>query len=122
MRTNSRLRPGSVSSPLPSGVVKTRSSLSTRVNVLPPLDTSSDRSPLLRPNQFRYPSTLSSASTAATESSKSMIVVIADSSTTSLMPALSVEPMGESGSISTSICRPWLISSTDHWGLPSLPV
>ncbi|SKW51576.1 Uncharacterised protein [Mycobacteroides abscessus subsp. abscessus] len=51
-----------------------------------------------------------------------MIVVIADSSTTSLMPALSVEPMGESGSISTSICRPWLISSTDHCGLPSLPV
>ncbi len=87
---------------VPSGAVYSRLPLSTRVKVLPPLVTSSDRSPLLRPSQFRYPTTLSSASTAATESSKSMIVVIADSTTTSLMPAGSVEPMGEDGSISMS--------------------
>ena len=51
-----------------------------------------------------------------------MIVVIADSSTTSLMPAASVEPTGESGSMRISMCRPWFFSSTDHWGEPSSPV
>ena len=121
LRTNSRLRPGRVSSP-PSGLVKVRSWLRTRVKLVSPLLTSSDRSPLFSPSQLRYPSTLSSASTAATESSKSWIVVIADSSTTSLMPALSVEPTGDSGSIRISMCRPLLTSSTDQSGEPSSPV
>ncbi len=51
-----------------------------------------------------------------------MIVVIADSSTTSLMPAGSVLPTGDCGSIRISMCRPWLTSSTDQLGAPSSPV
>ncbi len=51
-----------------------------------------------------------------------MIVVMADSSTTSLIPALSVEPTGDSGSTMISMCRPWLTSSTDQAGEPSVPV
>ena len=41
-----------------------------------------------------------------------MIVVIADSSTTSATPALSVDPTGVDGSMTISMCRPWLTSRT----------
>ncbi|CNI30989.1 Uncharacterised protein [Mycobacterium tuberculosis] len=51
-----------------------------------------------------------------------MIVVTADSRTTSLMPARSVLPIGDSGSIRISMCKPWLTSNTDQLGEPSSPV
>ena len=49
------------------------------------------RSPVISPSQLRYASALSALSTAAIESSKSMIDVSADSSTTSATPAVSVD-------------------------------
>ena len=70
LRTNSRLRPGRLSV-LPSGAVKQRSGFSRRVSVSPPFLKVSVRSPFIRPSQLRYTTTLSSASTAATESSQS---------------------------------------------------
>src|SRR3989344_4041962 len=58
------------------------------------------------------PSTLSSASTAATESSRSRMVERAASSTRSLTPAASLWPMGVDRSIWISRCRPLCCSST----------
>ncbi|MCY1556987.1 hypothetical protein D9M68_937920 [compost metagenome] len=55
---------------------------------------------------------MSSASTAATESSQSMMVVSAASISTSFTPAASVLPMLCSRSIWISKCRPLFFSST----------
>ena len=60
----------------------------------------------MRPSQFRYTLTFSAVFTAATESSQSWIVVIADSSTMSLMPAGSSFPMRCFRSMCNSTCRP----------------
>ncbi|KAG1373164.1 hypothetical protein G6F60_015574 [Rhizopus arrhizus] len=54
--------------------------------------------------------TLSSASTAATESSQSMMVVSAASTNTSLTPAASVLPMALARSIWISKCSPLFLS------------
>ncbi|MNY17328.1 hypothetical protein D3C86_1506400 [compost metagenome] len=51
---------------------------------------------------------MSSASTAATESSQSIMVVSADSRMTSEMPALSLLPISVVGSMTISVCRPFL--------------
>ena len=57
--------------------------VTVRVTVSPPLGKLASSSPVIRPSQERYPPTLSGPSTVATESSRSTIVVTADSSTTS---------------------------------------
>ena len=105
LRISIRLRPGSTSAP-PSGAVNWRSAESLRSSDLPPLLKVADRLPSISPSQLRYTSTLSSASTAATLSSQSMIVLMADSSTTSATPAGSPEPIGCDRSITTSMCKP----------------
>ena len=61
----------------------------------------------MRPSQVRYATALSSPSTVATESSRSTIVVTADSSTTSATPAWCWPPTRDSGLIFSSTCRPW---------------
>ena len=104
LRINSSERPGKISAP-PSGVVYSRSGFCLRVRVLPPFSKVSCKSPFIKPNQLRYTSTFSSASTAAIESSQSWMAVIADSSNTSLMLAGSSLPTGWLPSIWISACR-----------------
>ena len=58
-----------------------------------PLSTFSSKSPLFSPSQFLYARALSDASTAATESSQSMMVLKADSRMISLTLALSEAPI-----------------------------
>jgi len=94
----------------PSGVVYSRSAFRRRVNVLPPFDTSSTSVPCISPSQLRYNCTLSSASTAATESSQSMIVLTAASSTTSFTFATSARPIGVEPSIWISRWSPLCFS------------
>ena len=74
---------------------------------LPPLLNVSSSVPFIRPSQLRYTATLSSASTAATESSQSWIVVSAASTMTSLSPARCRLPMALLGSITRMTWRPW---------------
>ncbi|MNP49352.1 hypothetical protein D3C76_1435320 [compost metagenome] len=52
LRTNSRERPCRVSAE-PSALVYSRSGFMVRVKVVPPLETSSARSPFIRPSQLR---------------------------------------------------------------------
>ena len=81
-----------------------------RVVCLPFFSKLSVRSPFIKPNQLRYTSTFSSASTAATESSQSWMVVTAASIKTSLMPAGSSLPTWLDGSIWISACKPLFFS------------
>ena len=76
------------------------------------VDRRRSESPFIRPSQLRYAPTLSAPSTVATESSKSTIVVTADSSTTSVMPAASAAPTGWARSITISMPSPWCSSSS----------
>jgi hypothetical protein len=89
-----------------------RSGLGRRSKPCSPFATHAVSSPRISLSQLLYAAILSAASTAATESSKSMIVVTADSITTSLMPATTSLPMGLSRSISRITPSPWLVSST----------
>ena len=89
-----------------SGLVYSRSGLSLRVKVLPFLVTSSVKVPVIKPNQLRYTKVLSSPSTAATESSQSIIEVKAASIIISLMPAGSWLPIGVVLSMIISKCKP----------------
>ncbi|HIG36951.1 MAG TPA: DUF4040 domain-containing protein [Oceanospirillaceae bacterium] len=91
-RTNNKLRPCRLKS-LPWGSWYWRSALSVRVMVLPFLLSSMAKSPFMSPSQLRYTITLSSASTAVTESSQSIIVDTAASIMMSLTPARSVVPI-----------------------------
>ena len=59
---------------------------------LPFLNIEHSKEPAFKPNQFLYDKSLSTASTAATESSQSSIVVTADSIIISSTPALSDRP------------------------------
>ena len=81
------------------------SGVNFRVTVSVPFAKLVSRVPFIRPSQLLYAKTLSSASTVATESSQSIIVLTADSTITSAMFAGSAEPISCSGSITISICR-----------------
>ena len=105
----------------PSCDVSCRSSAIRRVKVEPSFVTSSVRVERWRPSQFRYASALSSASTHATESSQSMMTVMADSSRTSAMPAESVAPTECSRSMTMCTCR-LLWATTMPEGASAMPV
>ena len=111
LRTKSSARPCSLTG-LPSAPVYSRSAFRRRVIGLPPFSKVSSSVPFIRPSQLRYTTTLSSASTAATESSQSMMVDSAASISRSFTPAASVLPMAPLRSICTSMCRPLFFSST----------
>ena len=93
LRTSIRLRPGSVSVP-PSGAVKLRSAASLRVTGLPPFWNVSTSVARHQPEPVAVGRDLVDGSTAAIESSRSMMVVSAASSTTSATPAASSRPTG----------------------------
>ena len=121
LRINSSERPGSLNVPLPSGVVYSRSGLSVRVKVWPPLCTSSTSVPFIKPSQLAYTSALSSPSTAVTESSQSIMVESAASRMTSFTPAGSCAPIGLLLSIKISMCRP-LCKNNNDVGASALPL
>ena len=79
------------------------------------------RVPFIKPSQLAYAVTLSSASTVATESSQSMIVLTADSTITSAIFAESVEPIWSFASIIISMCKLFLRRNIES-GLSISPV
>mmetsp|Transcript_26179 Transcript_26179/g.86104 ORF Transcript_26179/g.86104 Transcript_26179/m.86104 type:complete len:209 (-) Transcript_26179:719-1345(-) len=118
-RTRSTVVPGSRSS-FPAGVDQTLSVFIRRVIILEPFCISTLKLRFISPAHVRYTCTLSSASTAATESSQSAMAVRADSTTTSLMPAMLDLPMLLLWSMTISKCSPLLRSSTLLSSSPSL--
>mmetsp|Transcript_10432 Transcript_10432/g.31346 ORF Transcript_10432/g.31346 Transcript_10432/m.31346 type:complete len:286 (+) Transcript_10432:1041-1898(+) len=122
LRHMSTARPGRVSRPPPTAALsKARSCLSRRCTVRPDFSNVAVRPPRMSPAHVRYTFTLSSASTAATLSSKSQMAVKALSRTTSLKPQ--PKPSCAARAALAKLRMTWrpLCRSTSSFGQPASP-